>query len=198
MNKRFYRFARVLLGAIYAVLYPARVDGLENIPAEGGFVLCCNHCSNRDPFYLALPIRNRYIHFMGKVELFRWKPLAKILTALGGFPVDRGHSDLGAIRTSLRLLADGHAMSLFPQGTRVKDNARTPMLEGASMIALRAGKPVIPAYIGGPYRLFRPTQLSYGKPVDLSDFGRRVDSETLNAATRRIEDAVWGLKKPSI
>ncbi len=86
-------------------------------------------------------------------------------------------------------------MAIFPQGTRVKNNARTPMLEGVSMIALRAGVPVIPSYIGGPYRPFRRTQVSFGKPVDLSDFSRKMDSPTLVAATRRIEDAVWSLKK---
>lgn len=61
------------------------------------------------------------------------------------------------------------------------------------MIAIRAQKPVIPVYIGGPYRLFRRTPVRFGKPVDLSDLGRRMDGETLAAATKRIEDAVWGL-----
>ena len=196
MNERFYHFTRGLLTGFYALFHPQRVDGLENIPAEGGFVLCCNHCSNRDPFYLAVPIKNRHVYFMGKIELFRWKPMARLLSSLGGFPVDRGNSDLGAVRTSLRILANNHGLAIFPQGTRVKDNHRTPMLEGVSMIALRAGKPVIPAYIGGPYRLLRPTQVSYGKPVELSDLGRRVDSDTLRIATQRIEDAVWALKKP--
>ena len=69
------------------------------------------------------------------------------------------------------------------------------MLSGTAMIALRANCPVIPAYIGGPYRLFKKTQVSFGPPVDLSDFGRRADKETLDRATRRIEDAVWALKK---
>ena len=196
MNKGFYRFLCHLLGAIYALLHPARVDGLEHLPREGGFVLCCNHCSNRDPFFLSIPCRDiRYFHFMAKAELFRFKPVAAFVRALGGFPVDRGHSDLAAVRTSLQLIREGHALAIFPQGTRVKDNSRTPMLEGVSMIALRANAPVIPAYIGGPYRLFRKTQLSFGAPVDLSDFGRRVDSATLSRATRRIEDAVWALKK---
>lgn len=196
MNKRFYQFMCIFLGAIWKLLYPMRVEGLENIPAEGGFVLCSNHCSNRDPFYLAIPCRKkRYFHFMAKMELFKSKPVAAFVSALGGFPVDRGHSDLGAVRTALKLVADGHGLAIFPQGTRVKDNGRTPMLEGVSMIALRANAPVIPAYIGGPYRPFRKVQLSFGKPVDFSDFGRRVNSETLSAATHRIEDAVWGLKK---
>ncbi len=195
MKTRFYRFMRVLMGAYYALVFPATVDGLENIPAEGGFVLCCNHCSNRDPFYLGVFIRNRFLYFMAKVELFRFWPVSAFVRALGGFPVDRGHSDLNAVRTALKLLREGHCMSIFPQGTRVKDNSRTPMLEGVSMIALRAGVPVIPAYIGGPYRPFRRTQVSFGKPVDLSDFPRRLDSPTLVAATRRIEDAVWSLKR---
>ena len=195
MNKGFYRFMRVLLGAYYALFFPARVDGVENLPAEGGFILCANHCSFRDPFYLALRCKDRYMHFMAKIELFKRKPVAWFIRALGGFPVDRGHNDLGAVRTSLKLVADGHALAIFPQGTRSKENNRLPMLAGVSMIALRAGVPVVPAYIGGPYRLFHRTQVSFGKPVDLSDFGRRVDSATLQAATSRIEDAVWNLKR---
>ena len=70
------------------------------------------------------------------------------------------------------------------------------MLAGVSMIALRSGAPVIPAYIGGPYRPFRKTQLSFGRPVSFDGLDRRVDSGTLKAATERIEDAVWGLKQP--
>ena len=122
--------------------------------------------------------------------------IAAILTALGGFPVDRGHSDLNAVRTALNLLKEGHVLALFPQGTRSKDNSRTPMLAGVSMIALRSGAPVIPAYIGGPYRPFRKTQLSFGRPVSFEGLGRRVDADTLKAATERIEEAVWGLKQP--
>ena len=194
MNRRFYRFMCNLLGVYYALVYPSRVDGLENIPDEGGFILCSNHVSARDPFYLAIPVKNRFFHFMAKVELFKWKPLGAILTALGGFPVDRGHNDLNAVRTSLKLVAEGHALALFPQGTRSRDNSRTPMLSGVSMIALRSGAPVIPAYIDGPYRLFRRTRVCFGKPVSFEGLGRRVDSPTMEAATHRIEEAVWGLK----
>ena len=193
MGQRFYRFCCALVRPIYGVLYPADVQGLENVPDEGGALLCANHCSNRDPFYLALQVKNRYLHFMAKIELFKFKPLAMFVGGLLAFPVDRGHNDLNAVRTAIKLLADGHILGVFPQGTRSPDNRRTPMLNGVSMIALRAQKPVIPVYIGGPYRAFRRTPVRIGKPVDLSEFGRRMDSETLTAATHRIEEAVWGL-----
>ena len=159
MNARFYRFCCGLLRPFFALFFPARLEGLEHIPTEGGFILCCNHLSARDPIYLALQVRLRHIHFMAKAELFRFKPLARILYSIGAFPVDRGHSDLNAVRT-----------------------------------ALRAGRPVIPAYIDGPYRPFRRTLVRFGAPVDLSEFGRRLDSQTLSQATRLIEDAVWSLR----
>lgn len=194
MGKSFYRLACNVMRPIYSLFLPVKVEGLENIPAEGGCIVCANHISARDPFYLAVRVRNRMLHFMAKAELFKWKPLAAFMRGLEAFPVDRGHSDLNAVRTALKLLADGHVLGVFPQGTRSRDNARMPMLSGISLIALRSGKPVIPVFIGGPYRLFRRTPLRIGKPVDLSGFGRKMDGETLNAATRCIEEAVWSMK----
>ena len=200
MNKRFYRIVDAVMNAIYTLLYPARVEGVENIPLEGAFILCSNHISARDPFYLAIPClreRGRYLNFMATAELFRFKPLGAVVRALGGFPVDRGHNDLNAVRQAMALLNAGHGLALFPQGTRSRDNSRTPMLTGASMIALRPPRaPVIPAWIDGPYRRFRPTTVRFGAPVDFVGLGPRVDSETLKAATGRIEDAVWGLASP--
>ncbi len=195
MNKRLYGLMRVLLRPFYAVFFPVQLDGLENIPREGGFILCANHCSNHDPFFLAAHIEDRYLHYMAKSSLFRWKITANFFSALGAFSVDRGNSDLAAIRTAMKILKEGHGLAIFPQGTRVKDNHPAPMLEGVSMIAMRANAPVIPAYIGGPFRLFRKTQLSFGPPVSFEGLPRRVDSDTLDKATRRIEAAVWGLKR---
>lgn len=194
MGKKFYRGGCAFMRPIYNLLYPVKIDGLENVPDEGGCILCANHLSARDPLILAVHIRNRFIHYMAKIDLFRFKPLAAILTALFAFPVDRGHSDLAAVRMSLKLLADGHVLGIFPQGTRSKGNVRTPMLTGTSMIALRSGKPVIPVFIDGPYRLFHRTPIHIGQPVDLSDFGKRIDNPTMAAATKRIEDAVWAMK----
>ena len=195
MSKTFYRFLCAVLRPVYGVIYPAKVDGLENIPAEGAFILCCNHIAARDPYYLAIREKRRYFHFMAKAELFEHKVVGTVLRGLDAFPVDRGHSDLNAVRTSMALLKDGHGLGIFPQGTRSPDNAPTPMLDGVSMIALRSGAPVIPAYIGGPYRPFHRIQVSFGPPVSFEGLPRRVDSDTLDKATRRIEAAVWGLKR---
>ena len=195
MGKKFYNFCWVALRPVFDLIYPRKVTGLENLPDEGGFVLCINHCSALDPLFVSSRIpRKRRMYFMAKKELFENKLLRPFVVGLGGIPVDRGHADLTAIRTSMKVLKDGYGLGIFPQGTRSKDNTPTPMLPGAAMIALRGGVPVIPAYIDGPYRLFHHVDVRFGAPLDLTDFGKRCDSATLVQATARIEEAIWALR----
>ena len=197
MNVRFYRAVVAVLRPVYAVIHPSKVTGLENIPEEGGCVVCANHLHWRDPVILAVKLHKRRYTFLGKAEAFK-NPLVNLILGekgIGGIPIRRGESDLNAIRLALKAIADGEALAIFPQGTRSRDNTPTPMLTGTSMIALRAKVPVIPVYIDGPYRFFRRTDVRVGKPIDLTTFGRKVDAETLAAATAKIEEAVWGLRE---
>lgn len=192
MNARLYRFLQLFLGLIYRILLPWRVSGLENVPQTGGCIVSSNHIHARDPFYISVHLP-RHVYYMAKAELFRIKPVAWFIRLVGAFPINRGQSDLNAIRTAMRILKEGHALGIFPQGTRSRDNEHTQMAGGVALIALRAGVPVVPVYIGGPYRLFRRTRIVVGAPVDLSDFGRKFDSETLARATERIDSAIWAL-----
>lgn len=195
MGRHFYNFVWSILRPTYDLMFPRRVTGLENIPSEGGFILCLNHISARDPLFVSTRIsRKRRMFFLAKKELFNNKILKWIMDHLGGIPIDRGNADLSAIRRSMQVLKEGYGLGIFPQGTRSRDNTPTPMLNGAAMIALRGGVPVIPAYIDGPYHLFHRTDVRFGKPIDFSDFARRLDSNTLTEATKRIENAIWSLR----
>ena len=196
MSNRLYQLVWTVLRPVYSVMFPCRVHGAQNLPSEGGFVLCVNHLSAHDPIFVAIRLpRKRSIAFLGKKELFDIPVLGRILQFIGGIPVDRGHADISAVRASITALKEGKGLLIFPQGTRSRDNTPTPMLNGASMIAMRGGAPVHPAFIDGPYRLFRRTDLYFGEAIDMSAYGRRCDGETLTSLTQQIEGAVWGLKK---
>lgn len=196
MSRNFYRLVHFVFKPIFGGLFLKKATGLENLPQEGGFVLCANHISALDPICIAswLP-RKLDMAFLAKKELFGNKALKMLIDALGAIPVDRGSADIAAIRSSMQALKDGKCLIIFPQGTRSKDNTPTPMLTGAAMIALRGNVPVIPCYIDGPYKVFRHIDIRFGKPLDLSPYGRRCDADTLQAITNQIESAVWGLKK---
>lgn len=196
MNIRFYDAGAKVLRPLYNLFWPSKVTGLENIPDEGGFIMCANHVHWRDPLFLAVRLSKRRYVYLAKAELFKNRFANLILgeKGLGAIPINRGQSDLNAIRTSLKIVADGHGLGIFPQGTRSRDNSPTPMLSGVAMIAIRAGVPVIPVYLDGPYRRFHRVDVRVGRPVDISDFGRRCDRDTLDAVTQRIADAVWSMR----
>ena len=193
MNTKFYDILGKFVVPFYKLFRPANVTGRENIPAEGGFVICANHMHWRDPLYLAAHVLPRRVHYLAKAELFQNKLLNRIIgdKGLGAIPINRGQADLSAIRMSLKTVADGHVLGIFPQGTRSKDNSPTPLLNGVSMIAMRAGAPIIPVYMDGPYRLFRRMDIRIGKPVDISDLGRKFDAATLDEITRRISTSIF-------
>ena len=100
-----------LVGAIsfpvLKLVYRLRATGREHVP-DGGCVLAANHWSN---------FPRRFLRFMAKKELF-WPPLGWIVTAGGGFRVDRGKQDQQAIDTAVELCRAGHAVVMFPEGTR--------------------------------------------------------------------------------
>ena len=82
-------------------------------------LLASNHRSFSDPFLIGICLR-RPLHFVAKRELFdkRWK--ARLLLALGAFPIDRGESDELAMETARIILERGGAVGIFPEGTRVR------------------------------------------------------------------------------
>lgn len=164
------------------------VVGAENVPAAGGVLLCANHRSNWDPPLLGASV-SRPVYFMAKEELFRVPFLAWWMKVVGAFPVKRGAADLGSIRRALTLLKDGHAVAVFPEGTR----SRTGMLQeahgGGALLAIMSGAPVIPVAIAGKMRPFRRVQVRIGSPVDLSPYrkkGRRRSQELAAIANEAI------------
>lgn len=184
---------KAVLGAFLGVVNPVRFVNEDNIPAEGAFILCANHISFRDPIIMVLRLKRR-INFMAKKELFKNRLIAGVLREVGAFPVDRGKADMTAMRNSFRILKEGGGLGIFPQGTRSAGNEPTQMHGGTALIAQRSGAPVIPAYVDGPYKLFRRTEIRFGKAVPLDEFGHKTDSETIARVTERIEGAIWSLK----
>jgi 1-acyl-sn-glycerol-3-phosphate acyltransferase len=156
-------------------LFRLRARGRENLPASGGYVLACSHVSNLDPWPLGLPLwPHRWLRFMAKSELYWW-PAKYVLDGAGAFPVRRGVGDVEAIETAMRLAREGHAVVMFPEGTRrrkglVKKHQARPRT-GAARIALEAGVPLVPAAVSGTDRLLRlgPVRVVYDAPLDIDD-----------------------------
>ncbi len=177
---------------VYGV-FRLHARGRENIPAEGGFVLACNHVSSFDPWLLGMPLwPRRFLRFMAKSELY-WFPLTLVLNGVGAFPVRRGQQDAEAIATAVRLAQEGDVVAMFPEGTRrakglVKRFEARPR-SGAARIAIEAGVPLVPAAVKGTDRLLRlgPLRVVYGIPVDIAGLDPHEATERLMARIAELE-----------
>lgn len=166
-----------------------KCEGVENIPKEGAFILASNHIHFVDPAVL-LANFPRPIHFMAKVEAFKYKITAFLLTHLNTFPVSRGRSDKASIDYAVKLIENGHVMGIFPEGTRSKDLKPHKAKAGVALIARQTKADILPCSIycekkGG---LFRKVTVRYGKLIKFEELGLTEESSTreLREATDRI------------
>jgi len=193
-----YRVVAAVSRPVLHGLFRLRVQGTENVPATGGYVLACNHLSNFDPWPLGMPLYpERWLRFMAKSELYWW-PATYVLDAAGAFPVNRGQADVRAIQTAIRLAQEGNVVVMFPEGTRrrkglvKKHQARAR--SGAARIALDAGVPLVPAAVAGTDRLSRlgPLRVAFGAPIEVDDLPsdnlRRSSQEATDRLMARIAE----------
>ncbi|MGE5704393.1 MAG: lysophospholipid acyltransferase family protein [Clostridia bacterium] len=189
----YYIVFRGLFRIIFSLFYRWRVVGRENVPNDGAVILCCNHIGNLDPPMLGGGIE-RQVRFMAKEELFHVPVISFLIRKFGAFPVKRGAGDRNAIRTTLQLLEEGAVLGIFPEGTRSKTGELGKGLTGVAMFAVKSKAEVVPVAIIGPWRLFRPITIVYGKPIDMTAIReKKVDSETLREATDLIMESIGKL-----
>lgn len=166
-----YKGLHFTLGAIIRCIFRVKVEGGENLPSEGSYIVACNHICDADPVILAASVKNRrQIRFMAKKELFKVPLLAQLVKALGAYPVDRAGADVGALKYSLKLLENGEVVGIFPQGTRYPKvhPSASKVRNGVGMLAKRSGAMILPACIETKnfkmIPFFRRTYVRFGTP----------------------------------
>ncbi len=190
MNLNFYTFAKNVVKIVLLPFYRAKAIGKENIPGGGGVLICTNHINNLDPPMVGIATK-RDVHFMAKEELFQIPILKGVLPKVHAFPVKRGLSDREALRKGLAILKDGQVLGLFPEGTRSKDGQLGEGLAGAGFFALRSKATVLPCAIIGPYKMFRPVKVVFGKPMDFEKL--REEKVSADVATKTIMNEIQTL-----
>ncbi|PRX29499.1 1-acyl-sn-glycerol-3-phosphate acyltransferase [Orenia metallireducens] len=178
-----YKATCVALRGLFGYGAGWKIEGLENIPKDGGLIVVANHQSNFDPPILGCSL-NRHVHFMAKEELFDGFIKNAYMRAVGSFPVKRGAADMGAIKTALKLLKDGQVLGLFPEGTRSKTGKLRKAKLGAVMLAVKSKAPIVPVGLKGTQHPFKEDlEINIGKPFTLDEFyGRKLEKSEMRAA----------------
>lgn len=169
-GSRAYRVLYPIFSGIIGFLFNIKVINKENEPSGDGFIVCANHASAADPIALCYAFKKNQVHFMAKKELFKIPVLAQIIKLLGAFPIDRGGSDVSAVKKAISLVEDGNCMGIFPQGHRYAGEAPrgTKTKNGVALIATKAEADIVPCYIWrkkNKFRLFCRTYVIIGEKI---------------------------------
>jgi len=183
------------VGRVVAFLMGRVIGRIDYYGAEkvrgltGPAVLIANHKSMLDPAIMCAPITPTELTFLGKKELTKSRICSAIFSNMHMIPVDRGHSDMAAMRACVKALKEGHVLGVFPEGTRHHTGLMDELESGVAMMVLRTGVPLIPAYITPKYHFFHRTKCVYGDPIDYSDLKEQgMNTETCAALNRRITE----------
>ena len=112
-----YVIFRTLVCTFTQVFTRMHIEGKEHLPTSGAFVLAPVHRSYVDTPITACVSRRR-IRFMGKQEIWKYPSVGWLVSALGAFPVNRGHADREALVKCIEVLQNGEPLTLFPEGER--------------------------------------------------------------------------------
>lgn len=144
-----YAILKPIAVALMRLLFRLEIVSPGLVPATGPVLIVSNHVSVLDPPLVggAAP---RPLYFMAKEELFRIPLFGRLIRSLNARPVRRDGSDMRALKAALAQLEEGHALLVFPEGTRGEEGQ--PLRDGkpgVGMLAVLSGAPVVPVYVSG-------------------------------------------------
>src|SRR5450432_600543 len=196
----FYWVVKAVLWPFLRIIFRPWAEGTQNVPREGPAILASNHLSFSDHFFAPLPLPRKVV-FLAKSEYFTGRGLKGLVSkaffsGMGQIPVDRtgGEASERALRTGLRVLAQGELLGIYPEGTRTPDGRLYRGKTGVAKLALESGAPVIPCAMVGTFEFQPPGKIRpnfgihpgvrFGKPLDFSRYaGLESDRFVLRAVT---------------
>jgi 1-acyl-sn-glycerol-3-phosphate acyltransferase len=171
-----YRIVRLIGIPLLRLCFRFDVQGRENIPRSGNYIVIANHLNWLDEFALLLlmPIEPR-LHFLADPTIlvtrkFQWW----LVRTTGGYvPVVRErHGDTTLFRHVDHCLEVGGSVAIFPEGNYgPTEGELLPFHKGFAHFAIKAGVPVVPVALSGTKDLWfrKPIRVVIGKPLPMSD-----------------------------
>ncbi|MCC6335435.1 MAG: 1-acyl-sn-glycerol-3-phosphate acyltransferase [Myxococcales bacterium] len=205
-----YRLVRAIVAFALGLFY--RVEVVRHVSDLSGPVMFVgNHPNSLIDPALVFVITDRQVTFLAREPLFRAPVLGWLLKGLGALPVYRkqDHPGLmekndGTLEAAASALAQGKAITIFPEGKSHSAPQMSDIKTGCARIALRVAKKgtalrIVP--IGLTYaqkhRFRSKVHIEVGEPILVPALATppegKKEQEWVQALTRQVGDALRGL-----
>jgi len=190
---------RVLVGLVIRLLYRVRIEGAENVPAEGGALLVANHVTWADGalLYMNCP---RHIRYVAHADYIGGRILARLARDTGTIPIMPGRkSTVRALRNAREAVKQGDVVGIFPEGVLSRTGHMQGFTRGFLSIINGTDVPIIPVHLGGlwgsifsfernkffwkwPRRMPYPASIAFGPPIH-----NPADAQQVRLAVQQLE-----------
>ncbi len=183
-----------------SVFYRLRVWGGHRIPREGPLLIISNHQSFLDPLLIGAATPRRQFFSLARSSLFTHAGFGWLIRLMNAIPVERGAADMSAMRRCIDVLKQGHALVIYPEGTRTKDGATGKFATGLMFMVKRASPSVLPIAVEGAYDVWpRDRKLPHLTGQIGVMIGHPIPAEVLLAmsqedALKHLQEVVEGMR----
>lgn len=176
------------------ILFRVHYYNTENLQKYDKLLICPNHSSIFDPFFIYPLSQN--LSIMAKSEIFKNKLVAKILKRYNVFPVDRKKVDIKSLLHSLSIFNNNNPCELliFPEGGIIKntEDIGKRVHNGATFISAKLNIPIVPVFITRRPNFFSKVKIIFGKPYFL-DKNLLKDKSKLKEKTHDLINNIYSL-----
>lgn len=195
---------RLLIPPIYRI-WLKKIEGLDNIPKNGQFIIAANHSSYYDvilPHILILPKINKKIHALVNSEYWNYPVCRQFLNVGECIPVfveKKNHSkekNRQSLDKALAYLLKKEPVLIFPEGTRSYDGKIGRGRTGIARLALKAKVPVLPFGIIGANKVMprgktlprlARCSIKIGRPLHFGKYhNKKINKKMLREVTTKI------------
>ena len=188
-------------------LWVKEVNGLENLPKEGSFIIAANHASYMDHLVMSLLVEHldRKVHVLAKKEHFENFFERAWHRYVGAIPLDRQLGGKKALKQAVKALKEGKIIAIYPEGTRTLTGKLQKAKTGVARLALQSKVPVIPIGLIGTFEILpkgkyipklKRATMSIGKPMHFEKYcNKKINKRVLMEVTTGIMKKISKLSK---
>ena len=135
-----------------------QVKGLDQLDPKQSYVFVSNHQSIYD-FPILITSIPFQLRILAKSSLRAFPVLGWHLQYTGHLLIDRARAGRATLASIASLMARGHSLILFPEGTRSSDGEVLRFKPGIFSLAIEANLPVVPVAVIGSRHVMRKGRL---------------------------------------
>ncbi len=171
LNFIFTGFLRI----IFKLFFRFKIHGIENLPKDGRFMLCANHTSFLDAFFIAVALPRALLYqtfSLGFANYFDIPIVKHIVKSWRIIPIDPAIRLVDAMQATSYVLQHNKSVCIFPEARRSIDGTLQSFRQGVGILAQELDTPIVPISIRGAFESWPRTQ-RFPKPYPISiTFGK--------------------------